>query len=68
MADRVPPPTVAGLLTGFVAVDLFAGYFPAAATLTAFQPAVTDAPSGGTVAVDLRTATGGGGWLGCTLS
>lgn len=61
MSDRVPLPSIAGLLTGFVAVDLFAGHFPAAQTLTAFQPAVTDPPSGGTVSVDLRTATGGGG-------
>ena len=61
MADRVPLPTIPGLFSGFVGVDLFAGFFTTAQTLTEFQPAVTDAPSGGSISVDLRTATGGGG-------
>ncbi len=61
MSERVPLPTIAGGLSGFVSVDLEAGYFPTAATLVGFQPVVTDAPSGGSVSVDLRTATGGGG-------
>ncbi len=61
MADRVPLPPISGLLSGFVSVDVFAGYFSTAQTLTAFQPAVIVAPSGGSVSVDLRTATGGGG-------
>lgn len=54
-------PVIAGSLTNFVDVDVFAYYFASAQTLTSFQPAVLDAPSGDTVKVDLRTATGGGG-------
>lgn len=61
MGDRVPLPSIAGLLSGFMAVDLFAGHFAEPARIVGFQPAVTDAPSGGSVSVDLRTATGGGG-------
>ncbi len=61
MADRVPLPSIAGLLGDYVDVDLFAAYFATAQTMTDFQPAVTDAPSGGSVSVDIRTATGGGG-------
>lgn len=61
MADRVPLPSIAGLLGDYVGVDLFAAYFATAQTMTDFQPAVTDAPSGGSVSVDIRTATGGGG-------
>lgn len=61
MADRVPIPMIHGSLTSFVDVDIFVGYFPAARTLTSFQPAVLGAPSGGSVSVDLRTAIDGGG-------
>ena len=61
MTDRVPLPTISGLLSEFVNVDLFAGHFAAASRLVGFQPAVTDAPSGGSVSVDIRTATAGGG-------
>lgn len=61
MSDRVPLPNISGLLSGFVSVDLFAGHFAGAARLVGFQPAVTDPPSGGSVTVELRTATGGGG-------
>ena len=61
MSDRVGLPPIPGLLGNYVDVDLFAGYFARQQTLTEFQPAVTEAPSGGPVTVDLRTATGGGG-------
>lgn len=61
MSDRAPIPTIAGLLTGFVGVDVPVAYFANAATLESFYPVVTDAPSGGSVVVALRTATGGGG-------
>lgn len=61
MPDRVSLPPIPGLLGNYVDVDLFAGYFAAQQTLTEFQPAVTEAPTGGPVTVDLRTATGGGG-------
>jgi hypothetical protein len=61
MADRVPLPSIAGLLDDYVDLDLFAAYFATAQTLTDIQPAVTDAPSGGSFSVDLRTAVDGGG-------
>ncbi len=61
MADRVSLPPIPGLLSSYVDVDLFAGYFSLAQTLTEFQPAVVSAPSGGSVSVDLRTAIDGGG-------
>lgn len=59
--DRVPITTLSGLLTGHVGLDhlvLPAGQIGGVLT---FFAAVTDAPSGGSVVVDLRTATGGGG-------
>ena len=61
MADRVPLPSITGLLSGFVGEDLFAGHFATASRLVGFQPAVTDPPSGGSATVELRTAAGGGG-------
>ena len=59
MSARPPLPPIPGYLTNYVDVDLFAGYFATAQILTEFQPAITEAPSGGSVTVDLRTATGG---------
>lgn len=61
MSDLGPLPTIAGTLTGFVNVDVPVAYFAQEQTLEAFFPVVTDAPSAGSVTVDLRTATGGGG-------
>jgi len=61
VSDRVALPPIPGLLQNYVDVDLFAGYFALQQTLAEFQPAVTEAPSGGSVTVELRTATGGGG-------
>ena len=61
MTGIVALPPIPGLLTSFVGVDLFAGYFALQQTLTDFQPAVIDAPSGGSVSVDIRTAIDGGG-------
>lgn len=61
MTDRVPIPAIAGLLTGFVAVDVPIAYFAAAQTLESFYPVMSDPPSGGSVSIDVRTATGGGG-------
>lgn len=61
MPDRVPLPTIAGLLNGFVAVDLPIAYFAAAQTLEGVYPTLADPPAGGTIVLDVRTATGGGG-------
>ncbi len=61
MSDRVALPPIPGLLTNYVDVDLFAGYFALQQTLAEFQPAVTEAPSGGSLSVSLNTAIDGGG-------
>ncbi len=61
MSGRVSLPPIPGLLSSYVDVDLFAGYFALQQTLTEFQPAVVSAPSGGSVSVSLNTAIDGGG-------
>ena len=61
--EYAPLPVIVGLLSGFIgdAGDVFTALLPEARRITDFQPAVLDAPSGGPIVVELRTATGGGG-------
>lgn len=61
MADRVPIVSIAGLLDGWAATDFLVMPAGGVGTLTEVFFAVTDAPSGGSVALALRNATGGGG-------
>lgn len=61
MSERVPLPSISGLVSAFVGIDLPAGHFATASRLVGFQPFVTDPPSGGDLTVELRTAIGGGG-------
>ena len=56
-----PLPTIAGSLTGFVNVDLPVAPAGYVGTVTQVYVTVTDAPSGGTVTLSVRNATGGGG-------
>lgn len=58
---RYPIPTLSGLTAAFVGVDYPVAYFASAVTLTGFFPTLVTAPDGGTVAVDVRNATAGGG-------
>lgn len=64
MSERAATPPIPGLLTGFVTpsvVPLTVAYFAAANTLTRVSFRVTDKPSGGSVTVELNTASDGSG-------
>lgn len=63
MPDRGSTPPIPGLLTGFVGpvIPLQVAHFAATNRLTRVSFRVTDAPSGGSVTVELNTASDGTG-------
>ena len=63
MGDRGATPPIPGLLTGFVGpvIPLQVAYFASANKLTRVSFRVTDAPSTGSVTVELNTASDGSG-------
>jgi len=64
MGDRAATPPIPGGLTGFVTPSVIAipvAYFARATVLTRASFRVNDAPSGGTVTVELNTAADGSG-------
>jgi hypothetical protein len=61
MGDRGATPPIPGLLTGFVDTGLPVAYFVNATSLTRASFRVTDAPSGGSVTVELNTESDGSG-------
>jgi hypothetical protein len=61
MGDRGATPPIPGILTGFVDMALQVAYFELPTTLTRASFRVTDAPSTGTVTVELNTESDGSG-------
>ena len=61
VAYRIDSQTIAGLLGGFVNVDLAFATLVGPATMTRLDLRLTDAPSSGTVTVMVNTVSGGGG-------
>lgn len=61
ISHRVDSQSLAGLLSGFVGVDVPFATISGSFRMTRLDLRVTDAPSGGTVAAMVNTVTGGGG-------
>jgi len=61
MGDRGATPPIPGWLTGYVNTAMTVAYFTNATSLTRASFRVADAPSGGTVTVELNTESDGSG-------